>query len=607
MRVGTNPLRALVDGEGPATMDGASSVEPRGGGRRRGLPRSQDPAVESPRLPVPWPQDSTQMALLSLWGTPPGVLLAAGGVLLLLVPGLRAGRWPGLIWLAGALVALVRLLSGAASGGPGFFPATLAGAGPLVSVATGLLGAAILYGIVLFEGRRRPVPSSLGGVCVLAGLTVAGLFASSLSAFLCVVVGAQLMGLLLRPGGIRSWLRSGGTGPLSILAALGSGALLFQGWRLRAAAEGADVHDWVGTPFRGDAPSSLIFCGLALPVLLPGIVGGFTHGFLGQRQAIASKLSGDSGSEFRPTGSGLPSICVGALLLGGLYKQFNGAEALGAWGIAAAGFALLAGGFAGWFRSGPKGSSEGAQEPPNDKRLASLVQGVSGLMLVGASAASESSEAAFGFGLIAALPAIAGLALASARLTHERGRHSGIGPRGMGRIFPSTMIFSGILTLSLLAFPCTLGFLARSQGLGSLLVADGEAAGITALAFGTLLALLVALPLLHGLFLRPGASGAGSPSTGSQGDEPPPRPLEPRSQRASLGLAAALVVAFGVAPDGLAVVVPFANTPAQTFPSPALQLGLLGLAAIVFGIWTRFRSSHFDAPSASAPGYPPAP
>ena len=533
------------------------------------------------------------MALLSLWGAPPGVLLAAGGALLILMPMLRRGHLPGVVWTLGALLGLLRLGAGELDGLPGFRPATLAGAGPLVSVAAGLLCLALFHGVMLFENRRAPARKALGATALLLGAAIAGLFADSLAIFLSVAAGAQLLAVVLRPGGVGGLLKSGITGLLSVLVAVVSVGLLFQGWSERRLAGGADVHDWVGTPFSGDPPSSLLFCGLALPVLLPGIAGGVTHGFLWQRHT--GKL--EEGAEFSPVGSGLASLAVAALLLAGLHVQFNGADALGAWGIGAVGWALLAGGFAGWFvRQSTGPGAEARLEPPTDKRLAAWAQGAVGIILVSSSAASESAEAAFGYAVIATFPALGGLAIAAARLGFERSRHGGIGPQGMGRIFPSTMIFSGILALSLLAFPWTLGFLARSQGLGAVLVADGEEAGVIAVIFGLLIALLVAFPLLHGLFFHRGIDGS----------ESPPRPMEPKAQRASLGLATALVVALGWAPDALGLVVPFTSVPTEAFPSVTVQMGALGLTLFIFILWTRFRSARFHGASDPTPGYPPA-
>lgn len=591
------------------------------------------------------------MALISLWGVPPGAVLTLVGLLVLLVPAARRGRRPGVLWTGATLVGLVRLVSGAGTGATGFRPATLVGAGPLVSVAAGLLYAALLYGVVHIESRDRPVPARLGVVAAMAGVSIAGLFAETLSGFLSVLVLAQLVALGVR---LSSHGRSGEgkisgrvISALSFACVLGSASLLFVGWNQRRLAGGADLHDWIGTPFSGDAPSGLLFCGLALPVFLPGIVGGFSYGFL--------RRSSGGSEGFVSGGFGLPSLCVAALLLGGLQVQFSGAEALGGWGVAGVGMALVAGGFAGWLRPGTAGASTSPSEPPSispvknaessgsapqisgdaarespdnspledssaspaasmstmsetgrdhrlarppsEKRLAALVQATVGLIVVGSSAASEeSSEAAFGYGVIAALPALAGLAIASARLSHERDRHRGIGPKGMGYIFPSTMIFSGLLAASLLSFPWTLGFLARSQGLGALVLADLEPAAITAVALGALLALFVVFPWLRGLFLSPGAVT----------QDTPPRPLEPKAQRAALGLASALVVSFGLAPDALSVVVPFTGAPASTFPSVFLQLGLLSAVALVFGLWVRSRSAHFHAPEDRGPGYPPA-
>lgn len=547
------------------------------------------------------------MALISLWGAPPGVVLASAGMVILLVPALRRGRRPGVLWTGAALVGLVRLASGAGTGSLGFRPATLEGAGTLVPVAAGLLGAALLYGIVLLEARRGPVLAQLGWVAAVTGGSVAGLFAGTMSGFLAVFCLAQLAAVATRLFGARGQSEGpiGGriTSALSFVTVLGSGALLFAGWNQRRLAGGADLHDWVGTPFSGDAPSGLLFCGLALPVLLPGIVGGFSHAFLRRR------IGGSGGYE--PSGFGLPGLCVAALVLAGLQVQFSGAQALGAWGVAGAGLALVAGGFAGWLRPSTAGEptqssyapqADGA--PPKDsqprkglteKRLAAWVQGTVGLILVGSSAASESSEAAFGYAVISALPALAGLAIASARLSHERDRHRGMGPKGMGHLFPSTMIFSGLLGASLLAFPWTLGFLARSQALGALVLVDGELAAIAAVALGVLMALLVVLPWFQGLFLSPGAAT----------DDPPPRPSEPKAQRAALGLASALMVAFGWVPDGLSVLVPSSGAPASTFPSAYLQLGLLFGAVMVFLLWVRLQSAHFQAPTDRKPGYPP--
>ena len=320
--------------------------------------------------------------------------------------------------------------------------------------------------------------------------------------------------------------------------------------------DGGDVAvGWIGTPFAGDTPSTLLFLGLVLPLALPPSWGGAA-------QALAAGPAQRDGGAFLQAGL-LRGIAL-TVLLG---RTFFGADALLNVGLAAAALAPLM----------------ALLSRPDASRLLALgVHGGLGVLLCFAAIASSGAAGALAMGVLALAAAGSGSALGLVLATEAREAEPGLGERGLGHVFPTAFAFTLLAVLALMAVPGTLSFEAFSSGLAAM-SADGAAVEAVALAaLSGSLATFVAAPFLRRVFFSAGAPG---------GHREGRRARAPRALLLSMALAAGALLALGQAPGLLGALMPEGAAPTDRLLTPAQQLQVLLGAALLAGIVRRERST----------------
>ena len=339
-------------------------------------------------------------------------------------------------------------------------------------------------------------------------------------------------------GSARAWRAAGFISAVSA-GLLGLGAL--GRWR-----DGGELAvEWVGTPFAGDAPSSLIFLGLLLPLAIPPGWGGAAQGLAAgpARNEVGGFLS-----------AGLLRSLTLIVLLG---RTFSGSDALLDVGLA---LAVLA----------PVLALIGRQTAAYSLGL--LFYGVMGLLLGIAAIASDSAQGALGLSILGAALAGSGAALGLALSTHARAREPGLGERGLGHVFPLAFAFSLLAVLALMALPGTLLFEGRSSGLEAM-SADG--ANAEALAFALMagpLAVFAGLPLLRLTFFSPGLDG---------GHVEGRRPTISPAITLSFVITAGALLALGLVPSAASPLLPSGTPPADRLLTATQQLQILLGAALL--------------------------
>ena len=342
----------------------------------------------------------------------------------------------------------------------------------------------------------------------------------------------------------RSWRWAGASAVLSA-ALIGAGA-----W-LRREGDGGMAVEWVGTPFAGDLPSTLLFIGLALPIALPPQLGGVT-------QALAAGPTAGGAGAFAMAGLGR-----GLALLVLLGRTFAGSDALLNVGVAMAALApllaLLGGGTAA-------------------RLLALGVYGILGGLLAVAAIPSEAVAAAVGQGTLGLAVAGTGAALGLRLATEARLAEPGLGERGLGHVFPGAFGFTLLCLLGMLAVPGTLPFEALSTGLAAMAEDGAAAEAVLLAALAGPLFVFVGVPFLRATFFSAGEPG------GAKGSR---RRTAPRGLVLALGLAAAALVGLGQAPSILdPVAAPLGGAGARLL-TPAQQLQVLLGAALLARIVRR--------------------
>lgn len=332
------------------------------------------------------------------------------------------------------------------------------------------------------------------------------------------------------------------------MVAVGVGAWL----RVRAGAPGA--VGWIGEPFQGDTPSTLLFLGLALPLVLPGRLGGAGGALAhGARDVI------DLGSMVGPI---RPLLHFWVL-----HRAFGGSESL-AW----AGFGMLA------LATLSAGRAVVLAEPATQtgRPLSALIQGAMGLGLILGSVASEAGQNALGALTVGMGSATAALSLIHGFLVSERRTYPSAGPRGLLRTFPVLATLSAVVVASFAGVPWTLQQVARGYGWGALAESGEGPMVLSAWVLSGPFAALVALRLLSDWWL------SSPPSTS---DLAPAR-REPFMLKLAVLQAAGAALALGLVPGALAAVLPHGALGGTSFPSGTVQWQfLLGAAAsaVLFG------------------------
>ena len=342
----------------------------------------------------------------------------------------------------------------------------------------------------------------------------------------------------------------------AVLISLASASLLGLGAQGRMQDGGELSVAWIGTPFAGDTPTTLIFLGLVLPVALPPNWGG-------AGQALAAGPARRDAGSFVNAGL-LRTIALLVLLA----RTFSGSDALLDVGLVIVALAPIL-------------ALLGRQLAA--RFLALSVYGALGLLLGVASIASEDAQGAFGLSILGLALAGAGAALALVLTTHARAREPGLGARGLGHVFPSVFAFALLCMLALMALPGTLVFEGRSSGLEAM-SSDGAAA--EALGFAILagpLAVFIAVPFLRLTFFSPGLAG------GHVGGR---RASAPAAMVLALAFAAGGLIALGLVPSALAPLLPTGAAPPDRLLTAPQQLQILLGAALLARICRRERATR---------------
>lgn len=407
-------------------------------------------------------------------------------------------------------------------------------AGSLRWILEAIALAAAVTAVLALRADELPRYAALAaGTVALAGLAAA----------LCERGRRRVLPVLVALGTVAAFLRAVAR-PVTDAAGEGFAAPGL----VRAPEAVAAGMEWVGEPFRGAPAATATFVALAGPLVLPGVLGGASAAARAVALRGAPAVSGPAAAAL-----GVAPVLV---LLRGVNDLLLGAEALLRAGLVAVLLSALAGALAGRGRPCAAG------------RLAALVGGAAGLALGGAGAATPASTDAAWMGLVAL--GIAGAALAGATPGLVRAsRRARSAP--LARAQPTTFLLFGVVAVGLAGLPPLLPYVARSRALGAI---AGEDLGREALALMLLQAPLLgalALPLVHGLFLRtagPAQEGAPGP-----GRDAPLRAI-------ALGAAAAALVALGVAPEVLEAMAPEGGAASPGLPGPLAQVELLGGGAL---------------------------
>ena len=483
------------------------------------------------------------LAFLPRW--PPGAALIGLGI----VCAVARGRWVGVLGLAGVALEFARLeVEGLA--------------------LTGAISVLVVVGLAALASSRDYAESesalSPGLSLVLAGLLLMVVQVEHLGWVAVLLFMAGLVERALVPGGDAAG-RDPATGEPTarvhawrgaVLISLASASLIGLGAQGRMQQGGDMLVEWIGTPFSGDAPSTLIFLGLVTPLALPPNWGG-------AGQAIAAGPARRDAGSFVNAG-----LLRGLVLLVLLGRTFSGSDALLDVGLVVV---LLA----------PVLALTGRRLTA--RYLALSIYGVLGLLIGVASIASSSAQGALSLSVFGLALAGAGACLALVLTTHARGREPGLGERGLGHVFPSAFGFALLCMLALMALPGTLLFEGRSSGLEAM-SADGAA--VEALVFALMagpLAVFVALPFLRQAFFSPGVDG---------GHIEGRRATAPLAMTVALAIAAGALIGLGLVPSALS---PLLSTGSAELSGRLLtwpqQLQILLGAALLARIVRRERST----------------
>ncbi len=483
------------------------------------------------------------LAFLPAW--PPGAALIALG----LICAMARGQWVGALGLTGVALEFARLdveglaLTGAVS----------------VLVVVGLAALASSRVYALSESAVSP-----GLSLVLAGLLLMAVQLDHLGWVAVLLFLAGLLERALVPGGDVAGRDPATGAPTArahawrgaVLISLASASLMGLGAQGRMQDGGELLVEWIGTPFAGDAPSTLIFLGLVIPLALPPNWGG-------AGQAIAAGPGRRDAGSFVNAG-----LLRGLVLLVLLGRTFSGSDALLDVGLAVV---VLA----------PVLALTGRQVTA--RFLALSIYGVLGLLMGVASIASDSAQGALGLSVFGLALAGSGASLALVLTTHARGREPGLGERGLGHVFPSAFGFALLCMLALIALPGTLLFEGRSSGLEAM-SSDGAAA--EALVFAMMagpLAVFAALPFLRQAFFSPGLEG---------GHVEGRRATAPLAMIVALAIAAGSLIALGLVPSALGALLPSGGVaPSDRLLTGPQQLQVLLGAALFARIVRREKST----------------
>ncbi|MEM1448179.1 MAG: hypothetical protein AAGI22_03660 [Planctomycetota bacterium] len=461
---------------------------------------------------------------------PAGSVLLAFGALV----AATGGRWVGPAGLLAVAIEALRV------------PATpveelAAAATVAILLATGLAALSTV-------GRDTDAGASWrdGAALALAGAALASAQATDLRVLGAGLGGAMVLGgLAVRrdPAAPGASLVARGLGTFSgVLVAV----LVAVGATLRVRSGGSFDVEWVGMPFSGDVPASLIALGLVVVPLLPPRWGG-------PFEPLARGAYRGRGLPFAIAGVVPPLAALAAAV-----RTFGGSEELGRVAAVAFGLALLTG-------SVRRGTSP--------IRLAVTLYVAVAAALACASVASEDASDAAALTLIGL--ALAGTASTLALAHVERIRAGADEPAGAAaeRPFavqdPALFAFALVVLLSLAVVPGTLVFEGRSLGLRALVVGDEAGQGLGIVLVAAPVAALFCAPLAVRTYFTPLKAGA----------------------RASLGLVVALgfaagaTVGLGVAPGALAPLLPYGLAGGEGGLGAMNQLQLLIgalLAAVLF-------------------------
>jgi len=432
---------------------------------------------------------------------------------------------------------------------------------------TGAIAVLVVVGLAALASSRDYAESesafSPGLSLILAGLLLLAVQLDHLGWVAALLFLAGIVERALVPGGDAAGRDPATGGPTArahawrgaTLISLASASLLGLGAQGRMQDGGELSVAWIGTPFAGDAPTTLIFLGLVLPVALPPSWGG-------AGQALAAGPARRDAGSFVNAG-----LLRGIVLLVLLGRTFSGSDALLDVGLVIVALAPIL-------------ALLGRQLAA--RFLALSVYGVLGLLLGIASIASEQAQGALGLSVVGLALAGSGAALALVLTTHARAREPGLGARGLGHVFPSAFAFALLCVLALMALPGTLLFEGRSSGLEAM-SSDGAAA--EALAFAVLagpLAVFVALPFLRLAFFSPGLAG---------GHVEGRRASAPLAMALALAFAAGGLIALGLVPSALAPLLPTGAAPPDRLLTAPQQLQILLGAALLARLVRRERST----------------
>lgn len=318
---------------------------------------------------------------------------------------------------------------------------------------------------------------------------------------------------------------------------------------VRADGAAAAGMEWVGEPFAGAPGATAAFLALAIPLVLPGALGGATAAVRVLVAPGAPRISGLAAAAL--------AVAPTLVLLHGVNELLLGAGVLRGAGAVAVILACLA--------AAAAGRSPGSN--PAGMQLAALIGGAAGLALGAAGVATPASADAAWIGLVAL--GIGGAALAGAAPGLQRAAaRAHVVP--MARAQPTTFLLFGLVAVALAGLPPLLPYVARARAFGAVAEDGGGREALLLMFLQAPLLAVAALPLIAGLFLR---------TAGGGGDAGPGRDAPLRA--IPLGVAAAALVALGVEPSLLEAMAPEGGAASAALPGPLAQLELLGGGAVV--------------------------
>ena len=335
--------------------------------------------------------------------------------------------------------------------------------------------------------------------------------------------------------------------PLAWLVGLGSVGLWWWAAQLRVQAGGESVVEWWGMPFSGDTPATLAFLSLAIPLALPGFLGGVWAGL----------SSGPIRNRAGRLGYGLTG-CLRPLAYASLLATtFGGSEVLIHVGLVLLWIAPVVALF----------------QHCADERLSTLAMASLWALIGAQGVATMRAEDAFALGLLGWVVPVVMLSATLAFLRGEQQKAPGLAPLGLARLFPLTYWMTLLAAAAAAGAPFLGAFHGRARSAGAMeRYGNGEEALGYALAAAPLFA-LIAMPWIRYVFFSRASSSSLAP--------PPRRSREPAGLLLGLGLGVAANIALGLTPELAQGLLPHGDMTPVAFPSQLGQLQLLLGACIV--------------------------